>query len=246
MNDLEANTWQARLDLAAALRTAERQGLAEGVCNHFSVMVPGTDDRFLLNPHRLHWSEVTASSLVLMDNDGNLLEGDQPPEETAFYIHWRLHKAAPHARAILHTHMPYATALTLLEDPELKMAGQTACFFYDSIAYDGGYNGLALAEEEGDRMCAALGNKSVLFLANHGVIATGSTVAEAYNRLYYLERACMHQVMALSTGGKLRLIDDEVARKTAQQIAEDEPEMAEMHFSALKRILDREAPDYRT
>lgn len=235
---------QARIDLAAALRIADRQGLGEGVCNHFSVMPPGADDRFLLNPHRLHWSEVTASSLVLMDNDGNLVEGDRPPEPTAFYIHWRLHRSAPHARCVLHTHMPYATALTLLEDPELKMAGQTACFFYGRIAYDGDYQGLALDEAEGDRMCAALGNKSVLFLANHGVIVTGRTVAEAYNRLYYLERACMHQVMAQSTGGSLKVIPDDIARRTAQQIAEDEPEMAEMHFAALKRMLDREAPDY--
>ena len=234
----------ARIDLAAALRSAAREGLHEGVCNHFSVVVPGTDDRFLINPNRMHWSEVAASDLVIVDNDGALIEGAAPPEPTAFYIHWRLHRAARHARCVLHTHMPYATALACLEDPRLLPVSQTACMFHDQVAYDGDYNGLALDESEGDRMCASLGNKSVLFLANHGVVVTGPTVAETYNRLYYLERACMHQVMALSTGTPLKYIADDIARRTAQQIAEDDG-MGDAHFAALKRLLDRDAPEYR-
>jgi len=237
------DVWQARIDLAAALRLADRQGFGEGVCNHFSFMVPGRDDRFLINPHRWHWSEVTASSILLLDNDGNLLEGDQPPEQTAFFIHWRLHRSLPQARCILHTHMPWATALCQLEDPTLLPLSQTSLMFYDQIAYDADYNGLAFDEAEGDRMARAMGNKNTLFLANHGVIVAATTVAEAYSRLYYLERACMHQVMAMSTGKPLRLVDEAVARKTAQQIAEDS-EMAESHFAALKRVLEREAPDY--
>ena len=236
---------QGREDLAAALRMSDRLGFGEGVCNHYSLMVPGTDDRFLLNPNRTHWSEVTASSLVLMDDDGKLLEGDEPPEATAFYIHWRMHKAAAQARAILHTHMPYATALTLLHEPQLLPVSQTALFFYNQVAYDLHYNGLAVDETEGDRMASHLGNKSILFLANHGVVVTGNTVAEAFNRLYYLERACMHQVMAMSTGQKLRLIDREIAERTQQQIAEDEPDMAANHFAGVKRILDRECAGWR-
>ncbi len=236
---------QAREDLAAVLRMSDRLGFSEGVCNHFSLMVPGTDDRFLLNPNRMHWSEITASSLVLMDDEGNLLEGEEPPEATAFYIHWRMHKAAPQARCILHTHMPYATALTLLHEPMLLPVSQSALFFYGRVAYDLHYNGLAVDQAEGDRLASQLGNRSILFLANHGVVVTGDTVAEAFNRLYYLERACMHQVMAMSTGQKLRLIDKAVAEKTQQQIAEDEPDMAANHLAGVKRILDRESPDWR-
>lgn len=236
---------ETRQDLAAALRWADREGLSEGVCNHFSVVVPGTDDRFLLNPNRKHWSEVTASSLVMVDNDGRLVEGEEPPEATAFYIHWRLHKAAPHARCVLHTHMPYATALAMLEEPELLPLSQSSLMFHGQVAYDGGYNGLAVDEAEGDRMAAALGNRSVLFLSNHGVIVTGPTVAHAFCRLYYLERACMHQVMAMSTGKRLRLIPQEMAEKTRQQVAEDEEAMADGMFDAIKRLLDRDAPDFR-
>lgn len=242
---MEDSVMQARTDLAAALRWAEREGLSEGVCNHFSVVVPGTDDRFLLNPNRRHWSEVTASSLVMVDNDGQLVEGEEPPEPTAFYIHWRLHKSAPHARCVLHTHMPYATALTMLETPELLPLSQSSLMFHGQVAYDGAYNGLAMDAGEGDRMAAALGNRSILFLANHGVVVTGPTVAHAFCRLYYLERACMHQVMAMSTGKPLRLVSEEMAEKTQQQVAEEEGAMADGMFDAIKRLLDRDGPDYR-
>lgn len=235
---------QARLDLAAALRIAERMGFSEGVCNHFSYAVPGEDGLFLINPNRMHWSEVTASSMLLVDDDGNLLEGDAPPEASAFYIHWRLHKAAPQANCVLHTHMPYATALTMLEDPTLLPLSQSSLMFYNQVSYDTEYNGLAGHIEEGNRIASTLGNKSILFLSNHGVIATGASVALAWNRLFYLERSAMHQVMAQSTGQPLKLVSADVAEKTAQQIGEDEQDMADNHFAAIHRMLERECPEY--
>ncbi len=238
----------SREDLAAVLRAADRHGFGEGVCNHFSVAVraeEGGPDRFLINPNRRHWSEITASSLVLLDDDGAVVEGDGPPEPTAFYIHWRIHKAAPNARCVLHTHMPWATALTMLHEPQLLPLSQTSLMFHGQVAYDLEYAGLALDEREGNRMAAALGDRAVLFLANHGVIVTGGTVAQAWLRLYYLERACMHQVMAMSTGRPLRLIDHEVASRTVQQIAGEEQAMADDLFDAEKRLLDRDYPGWR-
>lgn len=234
----------ARIDLAAALRWAERHGFSEGICNHFSFMAPGTQDRFLINPQARHWREITASSLLLVGADGRLIEGESPPEPTALFIHWRLHRAAPQARCVLHTHMPYATALTMLDAPEVLPALQTSLMFHEQIAYDPDYNGLALDEAEGDRIAAKLGNRSIVFLGNHGVIVTGRTVHEAYDRLYYLERACMTQVIALSTGKPLRLVRPEIARKTAQQMAGEGGSQTHAHFEALKRILAKEAPDY--
>lgn len=247
MSDTSADTLrQARIDLAAALRWAERHGFSEAICNHFSFMVPGATDRFLINPQGRHWRETTASSLLLVGADGTLIEGDSPPEPTALFIHWRLHRAAPQARCVLHTHMPYATALTMLEEPELLPALQTSLLFHEQIAYDPDYNGLAFDESEGDRIASKLGNRSVLFLANHGVIVTGQTVHEAYDKLYYLERACMTQVLALSTGKRLKLVRPEVVRKTAEQLGGNVvATQTRAHFEALKRILDREAPDYR-
>src|SRR5688572_8605760 len=136
-----ATVREARIDLAAALRSAERQGFSEGICNHFSFVVPGCHDRFLINPQGRHWREITASSLLLVGSDGALIEGAAPPEPTAYYIHWRLHRAAPQARCVLHTHMPWTTALTLLEEPDLLPLGQTSLMFYERVGYDPDYNG---------------------------------------------------------------------------------------------------------
>lgn len=241
---------QQRVDLACALRWAARLGLQEGVCNHFSLAVAGDDgvvrgDRFLINPYGWHWSEITASSLVLCDADGNVLEGSTEVEATAFFIHSRIHVKAPQATCVLHTHMPYATALTLRDDGRLLMCEQNALMFKDRIAYDDAYNGLALDGQEGERMAAKLGNASALFLASHGIIVTGRTVAEAFTDLYYLERAAQVQVLAQTGGHRLRTIDEAVQQRTAQQSREEMPALAERFFAAHRRILDREEPGYR-
>jgi ribulose-5-phosphate 4-epimerase/fuculose-1-phosphate aldolase len=232
-----------RVDLAAAFRLAVRLDLHEGVCNHFSVMLPD-GKRFLLNRYGLHWSEVTASNLLALDGEGRILEGAGEFEKTAFYIHSRIHLANPRATCVLHTHMPYATSLTLLEGGRLEMVEQNALRFCDDIAYDDIYNGLVVDNAEGDRLARALGSKRVMFLANHGVIVVGPTVAEAFDALYYLERACRLQVLARSMDGKLRPVREEVARQAYRMMLADAPKYAGAHFEALKRILEREEPSY--
>jgi ribulose-5-phosphate 4-epimerase/fuculose-1-phosphate aldolase len=232
----------ARVDLAAAFRLAARMDLHEGVCNHFSLMLGR--GRFLLNRYGLHWSEVSASNLLCLDASGRVLEGEGEVEKTAFYIHSRIHLANRRAACVLHTHMPYATALTLLEGGRLEMAEQNALRFQGDIAYDDSYNGLVADNAEGDRLAAVLGDKQVMFLASHGVIVVGPSVAEAFDALYYLERACRLQVLARSMGGRLRAVRPEVARETRRMLAEDAPKYARAHFSALRRILDREEPGY--
>jgi ribulose-5-phosphate 4-epimerase/fuculose-1-phosphate aldolase len=232
-----------RVDLAAAFRLAVRLELHEGVCNHFSVML-ADGERFLLNRYGLHWSEVTASNLLALDAEGKVLEGEGEYEKTAFYIHSRIHLANPRATCVLHTHMPYATALTLLEGGRLEMVEQNALRFHDDIAYDDTYNGLVVDNAEGDRLARVLGGKRVLFLASHGVIVVGRTVAEAFDALYYLERACRLQVLARSMGGKLRAVRQDVVRTAYRMMLADAPKYAGAHFGALKRILDREEPGY--
>ena len=236
-----------RVDLAAAFRLAVRMDLHEGVCNHFSVMFPD-GKRFLLNRYGLHWSEVSASNLLVLDAKGRLLEGEGEFEKTAFTIHSRIHLAQPRAACVLHTHMPYATALTLLEGGRLEMVEQNALRFHDDIAYDDTYNGLVVDDAEGDRLARVLGAKRVMFLANHGIIVAGASVAEAFDALYYLERACRLQVLARSmlpnAGAKLRAVRPEVVRAACAMMRDDAPKYAGAHFSALKRILDREEPGY--
>ena len=199
LNQYSAAERQARIDLAAAFRLAERLDLHEGVCNHFSLMLPD-GKRFLLNRYGLHWSEVSASNLLTVDAAGKVLEGEGEIEKTAFYIHSRIHLANPRAACVLHTHMPYATAITITEPGRLEMVEQNALRFHGDIAYDDTYNGLVVDQAEGDRLAGVLGSKRVMFLANHGVLVAGATVAEAFDSLYYLERAARVQVLARATG----------------------------------------------
>ena len=235
---------KARVDLTTALRYADRLGFGEGVCNHFSMEMPGVPAHFLINPQGLHWSEVTPGDLVVVDSHGRKISGRHGVEPTAFFIHGCIHRGKSAAKCALHTHMPYATAVTVIHGGRLEWASQNALKFYGRIAYDDDYNGLALDDSEGERMCARLGDADIIFLANHGVIVTGPTIAATFDDLYYLERACMLQVLAMSTGKALRTVGDEIAARTGRQMAE-ESQQAELHFAALQRLLDRDTPGWR-
>jgi ribulose-5-phosphate 4-epimerase/fuculose-1-phosphate aldolase len=239
---------EARINLAAAHRLAVGQGFSEAICNHFTLAVPGNPDSFLLIPYGLHWSEVRAKDFLVVSYDGQIIQGSGIAEPTAFYIHAPLHRARPDAACVLHTHMPFATALTMLEEPRLEMASQTSLMFAGRIAYDRDYHGLAVDDAEGQRLAGLLGrDQCVLFLANHGVIVIGTSVAEAYDRLYFLERACQTQILALSTGRRLKYIPDDVVTNTVEQQRHLKPGNRPIyiqHFEALKRILDSREPDY--
>ncbi|MCB8881954.1 aldolase [Acidisoma cellulosilytica] len=237
---------QARIDLAACFRMAAKLGLEEGICNHFSALVPGRDDLFLVNPYGLAFREITASSLLVCDFHGNVLEGEGKPEATAFFIHARLHKLLPRARAAFHTHMPNATALSMVEGEPFVWAGQTALKFYGRTAVDDAYNGLALDEAEGDRIAGSMGDADIVFLRNHGVMVTGASIAEAWDDLYYLERAAEVQVKALSTGRKLVPVPADIAARTAAQMREGDAESARLHLDSVKRVLRQDDPAFAT
>ncbi|WGF86667.1 aldolase [Marinivivus vitaminiproducens] len=235
---------QARIDLAACFRMAARLGLQEGICNHFSALVPGRDDLFLVNPYGWAFEEITASRLLVCDFEGNVIAGEGVPEATAFYIHARLHMKKPRARAAFHTHMPNATALTMVEGEPLVWAGQTALKFYGRTVIDRDYNGLALDETEGDRIALAMGDADIAFMKNHGVMVLGASIAEAWDDLYYLERAAEVQLKAMSTGRPLHPVDPSIARQTAAQMRSGDAESGRLHLESVKRILLREAPDF--
>jgi ribulose-5-phosphate 4-epimerase/fuculose-1-phosphate aldolase len=238
---------QARVDLAAAHRLAVHFGFHEGIDNHFTLLLPGHADRFLLAPFGLHWSEVRARDLLVVGFGGEILSGKGPVEDTAFHIHAPLHAARPDVVCVLHTHMPYATALSLLEAPELLMASQNALGFEGLVAICD-YEGFALDSSEGARMARALGDKTVLLLRNHGVLVTGPSVADAFNTLYFFERAAMTQILAQSSGQGLRTVPEPVLRRTVEQYRTSAQvaglERVDLHFAALKRMLDRRDPDY--
>jgi ribulose-5-phosphate 4-epimerase/fuculose-1-phosphate aldolase len=241
--------WQARVDLAAAHRLAYMHGFSEGIFNHLTLAVPGRIDRYYQIPFGTHWSEVTASTFMEVGiDDGEVKHGTGDVERSCYCIHAPIHKALPHASAVFHTHMPFASALTRLEDPRIKEIGQTEVGLTGKIAYDDQYTGPALEPEEGERLAGVIGDKTVLFMANHGVTALGDTVAAAYDRLYYVERAAQVQIYAMWTGQPLKQLPAAVVEKTRRDIGGSRYYTgltpAERHFTALKRILDRTEPDY--
>ncbi len=225
-----------RDDLALALRAAAHHGLAEGVCNHFSIELPDRSGRFLLNPRGLLWSEVSGDDIVMVDGEGRALAGRHAVEPTAMFIHAAIHRLCGKA-CVLHTHMPYATALTLTVDRGLETTlSQNAMRFQGRIAVDANYNGLALGPAEGERIARAMGTADVAFLGNHGTVVCGERMAWAYDDLYYLERACMVQVLAQSTGRPSMPVDAAIAGCVRDQTLADRAQ-SELFFEALRRTL---------
>jgi len=166
------------------------------------------------------------------------------PEAMAFYIHARVHLRKPRAKAAFHTHMPNATALAMLEGPPLVWAGQTALKFHGRTLVDESYNGLALDAAEGDRIADSLGEADVVFMKNHGVLVVGNSIAAAWDDLYYLERACEAQRLAMATGRPLKAVPEEMAARTAAQMREGDGESARLHLESVKRILAKSEPDF--
>jgi len=247
---ITAAEWQARVDLAAAHRLADRQGFSEGIFNHLTLAVPGKSDRYYQIPFGLHWSEVTASCFMEVGFDGEVLAGEGEVEQSALCIHAPIHRLVPEHAAVLHTHMPYASALARLEDPRILPIGQTEIGFLDKIAYDDSYTGVALDPAEGERLAGIIGpDNKVLFMANHGVLVCGTSVAEAYDMLYYLERACQVQLYAMWTGRPLKVLPDNVVQDTWACYRKGETyggrKPYDWHFDALKRMLDKTEPDYK-
>ena len=232
---------EGRRELSIALRGAAMYRLNEGVCNHFSLDLGG--DHYLINPQGLHWSEVQPEDILLIDGEGRVLDGRHTLEPTAFFIHSWIHRLNPRARVILHTHMPHATALTLVDGGRLAWCNQNALRFYGRIAYDDVYNGLALDAAEGRRIGGMLGDADVMFMASHGVTVVGQTVAWAFDDLYYLERACMHQTRAMQQAGNrpLREVPPELCEQVSRQIA-GERQQSDLFFASVARLLERDGP----
>jgi len=237
-----------REDLAAAHRLAFLHGFTEGIFNHMTCAVPGRGDRYLQIPFGLHWSEVSASCFLEVGYDGKVLAGEGEPEASGFCIHAPIHRLNPDAVCVMHTHMPFASALSRLEDPTIQPIGQTEVGMMKDVVYDAEYTGPAFDPAEGERLARVLGDKKVMVMANHGALTVGRSVAEAYDLLYYLERVAQVQLYAMWTGRKLKALPQPIIELTMRTIGGPtyggKPHW-EHHFAALRRMLDRREPDYR-
>ncbi|NQW08809.1 MAG: class II aldolase/adducin family protein [Alphaproteobacteria bacterium] len=238
----DARELEARRDLAAAHRLAVRHGLNEGVWNHISLVSPADPDLMLITPGHTHWSQVRASTLALMNPEGEMLSGERPPIRAGWIIHRPVHRARADAICVVHVHAPYITAMSIRKDVlfETRSSQQSAAFHGDVVYYDV-YDGVLSSEDEGDRMAETLGDKRVLLLRNHGALVVGSSVARAYLDVYQLERACMYQLLAMAGGGEMQLIPEDVAAETARLSREGRNTE---HFEGMKRWIAETEPDY--
>ena len=235
-----------RIDLAAAFRWLARLEMHESVANHLSVAVSADGAQFLINPRGRHFRRVKASELLLLDaRDRATLERPDAPDPTAWYLHAQLHAALPQARCVMHVHSRYATALACLQDNTMYPIDMNTMRFFNRVALDDEFGGMALSHDEGERVERLLGGgKTVLLMANHGVLVTGSSVAAAIDELYYFERAAQTLLTCYATGKPLRIVPDSIAALTERQWR-TYGQLALDHLDNIKAILDEEEPDYR-
>lgn len=241
---LDRDPQRSRIDLACAFRWAARLNLHESVANHFSAAVSRDGKTFLINPRGRHFSRIRASDLLLVNaDDPKTMQRPDAPDLTAWALHSEIHKSNPRAGCVLHVHSKFATVLSCLSDSALPPLDQNCMRFFERVAVDTGFDGMGLADEA-RRVCQVLGDKPVLLMGQHGVIVAGSSIAQAFDDLYYFERACETYVTALTTGRPLRIASEQVARRTARQWQHEYKDFADQHLAELRRLLDEEDPSY--
>ena len=237
--------YEDRVDLACAFRWTARFDMHEHVANHFSLAVNDDGSEFLINPSGRHFSRMRASELILCDaNDPATMDRPDAPDPTAWGLHGSMHRHCPQARCVLHVHSRFATVLASLEDSSIPPIDQNTAKFFNRTVVDDDYGGLAFGDE-GKRCADLLGDKKVMIMGNHGVMVVGNSVADAFDDLYFLERACQTLITAYMTGKPLRVLSDKIAEKTAREIETYPVDMPQQHFNELKAILDEEEPDFR-
>jgi len=232
-------------DLAAVFRWTAKLDMHEGIANHFSVCMPDSNN-FYVNGSGMHFSTIKASNLIFVEQSKieEIKKNPDLVDPTAINIHGAIHKKVPHARCILHVHSKYATALSALKNPTLPPIDQNSMRFYNRVSVYNDFGGLGF-EEESNKMAACIGNYHTMLLANHGILITGQTVAQAFDELYYFEKACETYITALSTHKELKIVTPEVAEKTAQDWENYPTGLGEIHLKAIRSILDKEDPTYK-
>ena len=237
--------WETRVQLAACYRLVARYRMTDLIYTHISARIPGHEDQFLLNPYGLMFNEVTASNLVKIDLQGNLLENSGYRVNSAgFTIHSAIHAARHDVACVLHTHTKAGFAVSCQKQGLLAL-NQISLQFHNRLAYHD-YEGIALDLDERPRLVADLGNKYAMILRNHGLLTAGRTIPEAFSLMFYLERACEVQIAALAGGSELIVPPPEVCEKAAlQNQMENDAPCGDREWEAHIRMLDREDQSYR-
>jgi ribulose-5-phosphate 4-epimerase/fuculose-1-phosphate aldolase len=244
-DQVSAEEWQVRVDLAACYRLMAEYGMVEMVANHISARVPGTENEFLINPYGMLYEEMTASSMIRIDIDGNVLFNatEYGVNQAGYVIHSAIHRARHDVDCIIHTHTLAGMAVSAMKCGILPIA-QSSMRFGDIAYHD--YEGVAIREDERERLCASLGNREAMVLRNHGLLTVAPSIPECFNNMYRLERACQLQVMALSCNTELSMPPPEVLEYTRQQMVPGvRRRFGLLEWPALLRKLDRKDPSFR-
>jgi ribulose-5-phosphate 4-epimerase/fuculose-1-phosphate aldolase len=242
---VSAEEWALRTDLAAAYRLVAHHGWDDLIFTHLSVRIPGPEHHFLINPYNLMFEEITASSLVKIDVEGHpVMETPYLTNPAGFTIHSAIHMARDDAQAVIHLHTPHGQAVSAQAEGLMPLT-QTAMLIRDELAYHH-YEGVATDLEERERLVADLGTKSAMILRNHGTLTVGETVAEAFIKMYFLERACEAQCLALAGSTPLNHPPQGTPEKAAEQGRQGLKLIGNMlAWPALLRKLDRIDPSFR-
>jgi ribulose-5-phosphate 4-epimerase/fuculose-1-phosphate aldolase len=244
MRNIDPQEWEVRCDLAAAYRLIAHYGMDDLIFTHLSARLPGKEHRFLLNPFGHLFDEITASSLVAVDPEGHAIEpvDEAKINNAGFTIHSAVHMSRDDAQCVMHTHTTAGMAVAAQEQGLLPL-NQMSMQFFGRVRYHD-YEGIALDLDERDRLVRDLGDSDTMILKHHGLLTTGRSVGEAFYIMYYLEQACRLQVAATSGGQKVTLPSDATAEHTAEQFSRSGSIKGEKPWTALRRKLDRIAPDY--
>jgi ribulose-5-phosphate 4-epimerase/fuculose-1-phosphate aldolase len=235
--------WKARVELAATFRIANRLGWNEGIANHFSVQVG--DDRFLLNPYELHFREITASNLLLVNGKGDIISGEGQVRRVAFYLHPRLHTLLPSAKAIIHAHPPYATAIACVKGGRMDTSHAIAMGLAKQVHYEDTMSG-PVDEEAIQKLAKEVGRKTVIMHAMHGMTTVGATVADAFDSFYFMERWAMYTVIARQMGQPVHSLDPSILRDSPTRDKGLTPPATQAHLNAWMRVLDKDEADYKS
>ena len=236
----------ARTHMAALFRLTAREGLHEGISNHFSYALSEDGQRFLMNPYGVHFSAIKASDMIELDTANPPDLADPKIDIIAWSIHGAIHKAVPSARCLVHLHSQFATALLCLKNPDLPPIDQTSARFFNRLSWGVGFDGMGIGSE-GERLAACLGNHNVLMMGAHGFLVAAQTPALAWDIAYHLERAAKNYITALSTGREVNILPGHIAEKTAQQweAYTRDTNGYQMHLDAMMDVLDASDDSYR-
>ena len=242
-NKFSEDEWHNRINLAACYHLADYFQMSDIIWNHITAKTSNDKDTFLINPFGLRYDEITASNLVEVTLEGKVINSDSPINDTGFIIHGAIHRARPDVNCVMHTHSSAGLVVSCFDNGLTPMI-QDAAFLHNRVSYHD-WEGMSTEQEECEHLSKSLGNNKVMILKNHGLLTCGTTIAEAFMLMYYLERACKTQIDARSTGEKLNIPSNNIMEYAAGQYDDPRFQLGKHEWPALLRLLEKNHSIYK-